>query len=240
MYTAAHLAGIVEAGTGRVLTDAFERSLRPGEQDEIAWAAEPGPVSARALLNGRAGAPVELVLGRREVSETELVALVLNAADLESRLAESGRTWGEFSRASVEIYANFERIAAFDYALRPACSGGARLCWWNRSGGIDHHTFEVCREQGVDVEKSSVRTGGRSRVLTSRLRKTAFAATAPATRARAERLAALAAAPQVWLAEGDRFVPVELSEKRVVTHDEQMTEIGFRFEHTEVEPYPAC
>jgi hypothetical protein len=237
--TTPHIAGIVEAGTGRMLTESFERRIGPGDQDEIAWVAEPGPVSARALFRGAADVPEEVFLGRYEVPGTEPVALVLNASHLANLLAERQSAWGDFHAMTVEIYSNYEQIAGFDYTLCPENPDGVRMCWWNRYGGIDHYRFEAGREQGVDVERSAVRIGDRNLVLASRLRKTGLAVAARTTRAGAERLAEIAAAPQVWLVEGERFIPVEITEKQIVTHNEELTEIGFRFTHTRAELYPA-
>lgn len=233
-----HTAGVVEAGLDRVLTDALERSLGPDEQDEIGWVASPGPVSARALFSGPCGG-IELFLGRHEAPAARMVALVLNGAHLADRLAEKRRAWRDFDEMTVEIHANFARIAVVRYTLRPACAAGARLCWWNRLGGIDHHRFEEYRRRGVAIERSAVSLAGGIRTIDSRLRRTGQLVTTGADPAAAERIAAAAAAPRVWLIEADLFTPVEIVDRQIALRDERPAEISLRFEYTEVELYPA-
>jgi len=238
LCTTPHTAGIVEAGLDRVLTEALERSLGPEDQDEIGWVASPGPVSARALFSGPHGG-IELFLGRHEAPAARMVALVINGEHLSGRLAEKRRTWRDFDEMRVEIHANFVRIAEIRYTLRPACAAGARLCWWNRLGGIDHHRFEEYRRAGVTIERQVVNLSGGIRTIGSRSRRTGQLVTTCADPAVADRIADAAAAPRVWLVEGERFVPVEIVDRQIALRDERPTEIALRIEYAEVERYPS-
>lgn len=206
-----HTAGVAALEPNEPMSDAPRRSLAAGEQDEIAWVADTGTVFARALFSTEENETVEMRLDEREVAQPEIVALILNADDLDLRLRERGKKWGDFRAFSVEIHTALGRVARFDYRIRAANGSGRRLAWWNRYGGVDFHTFEAVRREEAVVE--------RNLPVSSRSRRAWTLATAASTREQGRWLAALAAAPRVWAVEGDRFIPVEVADSKVSVFD---------------------
>ncbi len=220
-----HTAGVAAVATNEPMCEAGPRSLARGEQDEISWVGAKGPVCARALFPDGGQKPIGVELGRVELSEPHLIALIVNADHLDRLLAVQGRAWDEFTRFSVELDFGDQKIAVFEYRIRPLNPRATRLAWWNRRGGVDLHTFEA------SVEHRAFEAAG------SRVERTLR--TACTTRAQALRLAEIPGAPRVWIVEGDTHIPVKAAvEKTFPIDDTEETVLEIRVAEIEKIPFP--
>ena len=227
-----HTAGIVPAGMNELLCENIIRYLGDSEQDEICWIAGEGPVSARILFPVSGSDPVEIPLGQKEVAKPKILALILNSKHLNLLLQKQGKKWNDFSAFSVEIYASYELMARLEYRIRPHNCSKTRFGWWNRQGGIDFYSFEVCRKEEMQVVKQQLLAGEKKVNLTARSTKTGIVATACTTRKNAEWIARIAAAPQVWIVENEQFVPVGISSLNIPIYDPDLSEVEIHFEYS--------
>ena len=218
-----HTAGVEAVGRNEPLTVRRSRSLAADEQDEIGWVAAEGTVFARALFPLDGAECVELHLGRAEVSEPRLLALILSAPNLVEWLLQRGYRWEDFPGFVVEIHAGYQLMARFEYRIRPIHPRKTRIAWWNRRGGIDFHTFEHVKNEGRTIEKSTAEIAGRTLVLGAQARRQKTVATARTTCAEAEHLSEIAGAPQVWVVEDGEAVPVETPGGTFVPDDPDRT-----------------
>lgn len=219
-----HIAGKVAVTTNRLLSGRLNRTLGEDEQDEVSWIAEEGPVSARAIFQGKNGS-LEIYLGRREVKEREMVTLILNGSHLGKLLAQQERKWADFSTMSVLIHHDFQPVGELSCRLDDPNEGKTRLCWWNRYGGIDYHTFESPPETVMIRAKEAISAGNGTVVLPSKSHKKIKAATAYTTEKQAEELAELLSSPQVWLVQEAHFIPVTITGDRLITRNDRITEL---------------
>ena len=186
-----HTAGVDPVETNQPMCDLAVRSLDADEQDEIGWIASEGVVFARALFRVD-GETVDIHLGRMEVSEPKMLALILNAGHLGELLLQRGVRWDDFSSFAVEIHSSYRPMACFEYRIRPHNCRKTRLAWWNRYGGIDFHTFEGVRSEERKIEKNTVPAGDRTLNLSAKGYRQKNILTACTTRAQAERLSGIA------------------------------------------------
>ena len=222
--TQAHTAGIVPVGTNEPMCAPGGRALAENEQDEITWVAGTGSVFARACFAVGGKEPVEIHLGRAEVTASRMLALIVNGSDLARRLSQQGRVWDDFARFTVELHFDYKKIAAFDYRILPKNPRKTRLAWWNRHGGIDLHSFESTLENRL-FEKGLGRV---EKILR----------TACTTKAQALRLSEIPGAPRAWIVEGDAVRPVRVCrEKAFPVDDLEKTALEIRVTESEKIPF---
>jgi hypothetical protein len=226
-----HTAGIVPVGMNEPMCERPIRRLADNEQDEICWVAGEGNVFARALFPVEGTDAVEIHLGRREMSAPGMLALILNSRHLDTLLQQRGMKWEYFREFTVEIHADYQPMARFEYRIPPHNCGKIRFAWWNRHGAIDHYSFESLQKEEITVSKRQIEAGDRKWNLSAQSRKTGVAATACSTRSHSEWLAGMAAAPRVWVACGERYVPVEITDPKITTWDPEHPEIEIHFEY---------
>jgi hypothetical protein len=209
-----HTAGIVPVGMNEAMCDPGLRSLGPDEQDEIGWVAGAGTHFARALFPITGKDPLEIQLGRIEIAEPRMLALIVNSDDLDLGLQQRGWGWDDFDRFTVEIHFNYQKITAFEYVVRPSNRSKTRLAWWNRQGAIDFHSFESTSREERLFEKREADTGNRKMPVSAQCQLIRTLHTAHTTREQALRLSQIVGSPQVWIAEGDTFIPVEIRSEK--------------------------
>lgn len=197
-------ASIFYAGTGEATVPSFitamplQRLIAPSEQDEL------------TLLS----------------DESPWITITAEGPDGENR-----RTFNTFNsfvnpfRINADDFPGAERITVearsggkVEYTVVPAPQGARRIAWRSRAGSIEHYTFPIETETAVEVSKSRIRgtegcstvavaTGGRMRLRS-----------AYETREMLESLAEIVASPEVWLADGEQYVPVDVTTDRAVVH----------------------
>lgn len=96
------------------------------------------------------------------------------------------------------------------YTVIPPQHGAQRLAWRSSAGSIEHYTFPVLRETTVRAEKVRAEGPGGPVAVVIGTERESLLASAYERRAVVESLAELTAAPEVWLAEGDEYTPVEV------------------------------
>ena len=232
-----HTAGILPVALNEPMTGQKIRFLGEDEQDEIGWIAEKGPVFARALFPVKGNEPLDIHLGRMEVDEPRMLGLVINSGHLDQRLRERDYRWGDFSRFILEIHSSHRVVSRFEYRIRPHNCHKTRLAWWNRYGAIDFYSFETIREIKYNIEKKQVGHESRKRNTVSTSRPEIRVATACATREQIQWLSGIAGAPQVWVEEKERFVPVEMLDFSLPVYHPDRTDFEIRFQYAEGSPF---
>lgn len=103
-----------------------------------------------------------------------------------------------------------------DYALLPAPQGSVRLAWRSAAGGVEHYTFPVVRTERIKAAKRRA-YGPEGYVAAAECERRWLLVSAYETQEVLHALAELLATPDVWIAEGDRYTPVEvLTDETVV------------------------
>ncbi|MCM1151265.1 MAG: hypothetical protein NC209_06515 [Alistipes sp.] len=195
-------ASVYYAGTESATVPSFittmplQRLIAPGEQDELTLLSEEAP----------------------------WITITAEGPDGQTR-----RTFTTFNsyvnpfRLHADDFPGAERIAVesrsggkVEYTVLPAPQGARRIAWRSSAGSIEHYTFPTEAETTVEVSKTRIRGAeGRSTVAVAteqclRLRS------AYETPEVLEALAGIVASPEVWLAEGDRYIPLDVTTDRAV------------------------
>lgn len=104
------------------------------------------------------------------------------------------------------------------YTVVPVLSGGRRLAWRSSAGGIEHYTFPI--EKSTTAESTKTRAYGAEGHLTAAActEQRTTLISAYETRAALEALAEITASPDVWLAQGDAYTPVDVTTSTAVVH----------------------
>ena len=92
------------------------------------------------------------------------------------------------------------KCGSVSYTVVPTVSGGRRLAWRSSAGSIEHYTFPI--EKSVTAETVKDRAYGTDGHLTAVL----------------EALGEITASPEVWLAEGGGYTPVDVTTPAAVVH----------------------
>lgn len=169
----------------------LRRLIGPGEWDELTMLSQ-GPLQATVTAKGPTGEQT-----RSYVSGASLVKLFrLRAADF----PEAEQLTVDFGSVGSVVYS----VSRFPHDAR-------RLAWRSRAGSLEHYTFPT--EAATEIGATKTRVLGPDGYATAaaeeerriRLRS------ACETRAAAEALAEIVAAPDVWLIVGDRYEPVDVA-----------------------------
>ncbi len=185
------LWGIRPGVEWRALTDAPEMQiLNPGEIDEIAVIVS-GELGIRLFFEGADPFSIEA----ESLSTQDIVVVVVNRNDLESRILAAGKNPGDYTSVRIALDLDGAPVLSRTYQLPPLPTQGVRTAWVNPYGMVDHYTFPVLLSESV--------TAGNKTVLAL------ASAFEPAARMR--QLAYMAASPKVWLIEGENAVEVGCS-----------------------------
>ena len=102
------------------------------------------------------------------------------------------------------------------YSVIPARQEAVRLAWCSRAGSVEHYTFPVMQTAIVrSIRQQAYGTDGRT-VATAETDRETMLVSAYEGRQVLEALAELTAAPEVWIAGGDVYTPVDIATDEAV------------------------
>ena len=102
------------------------------------------------------------------------------------------------------------------YTVIPALEGALRLAWRSSAGSVEHYTFPVVRTSTIRVDKQRAEgPEGRVAAVVGTDRETLLVS-AYESRPILEALAEVAAAPEVWLADGNAYTPADVTTDEAV------------------------
>lgn len=232
-----HTAGIVSSGMNEPLCEPVVRRISEDEQDEICWVADKGPVSARVLFPLPDEDSIEIYLGRKEIDDPKILALIINGENLSSLLQQRGYIWNDFSLFTVEIYASHQLMSRIEYRIRPYNNDNVRLGWWNRQGAIDMYSFEAVKEINYKAEKEQVVTNGVTLQYSGSGYKEMSVVTGCSTRQHDQWIAQIIGAPQVWVEQNQAWTPVKILNTTLPLYNPEKTEIEIRFAESVPTPF---
>lgn len=224
-----HTAGIRSAEPYTLLRENESYWLGEGEQDEICWIAKTGNLSAKALFPVDGEDSVEIGLGNINVSEKTMIALVLNSKHLEEEIRIQGKKWSDLTHFFVEIYTEEELKIRIEYRIKPHNCGKIRMAWWNCYGGIDFYSFETVTEETAITEKTNTPDNRLNFPKKTKIQKKA--STTWGYKKKAQWLAGMMAAPQVWMEENGTFIPVKIQDNKMTVQHPEKNAIEISFEY---------
>ena len=123
------------------------------------------------------------------------------------------------SSISVRITTGSQLIGQIDYVVVPANASGCRLAWRSSAGSIEHYTFPVIKSVTQKIRKEQVltdRNGYENFSIRNERTTTLSSAFEPA--AVTEALAEIAASPQVWRIDGNKYEEMDiLTEEQTIS-----------------------
>ncbi len=105
-----------------------------------------------------------------------------------------------------------------EYTVIASPKGAQRIAWRSRAGSLEHYTFPTEAVSVAETKKTHVRNAQGTGTLIEERRRRTLLRSAYETREVLEALAEIIAAPQVWLAEADGYVPVEVLTNEATVH----------------------
>ena len=215
------------AAAGRTVTALVEAATTGGAVEAVSPARtfRPGAGSAEApcLLTSMPlsrlipdGACDELTLLTDGPCTVTVTALAGDTASAESyRAAEAGL---HLFRLDLRDFPDAESLTVdagecgtVVYAVIPARQEAVRLAWRSRAGSVEHYSFPVVQTAVVrSVRQQAYGPDGRTAATAETDRETVLAS-AYEGRQVLEALAELTAAPEVWIADGDSYTPVDIA-----------------------------
>lgn len=232
-FTTPHTAGIEKIEVNGLMSDARERRIGPDEQDEIPLLVDAGNLTARIIFNDKQGDCMEIGLGSLDFSSKHLATIVINTGNLLEIMETQGKNWEDFISMAVPIYNKGVLICEIRYRMMPHNCNKTRLCWWNRYGAIDYYTFETAGPTEESITREQIDYNGRSRQTLGTSHKTGSVTTTSTTKEQAEWLAGCATSPQVWIADGANFIPIEITDDRLMIHDKNATALTLHYRHSD-------
>lgn len=217
-------AGLDTLPGGQLLSDAPQDvRIAPDEQDELAFLAPGGTLTARALLAGPDAGETSVVLATARMAEG-LAALRLDMPEIGIKLAASEQKQIT-GYHTLEVTVDNDGTPLFSRRYRLGTTNGKRirLCWWNRYGQIDYYTLYEPEEVRLEIEKQRIYTPEGYKTVSSAAQTLIRAATEYEPRATRRWLGETAASPRAWIASGREFVPADIVTERIVTDARRMT-----------------
>ncbi|WP_281511631.1 hypothetical protein [Alistipes finegoldii] len=227
------IAAVVEAGMTPAGETAGETAPANGEKavsPERTFLPRRNIVAAPALLTAMPsvrtispGESDELTLLCDEACTITVTAQAGDSATAESYRTKSGgvlvfrldtRDFPDAETLTVDA----GKCGSVSYTVVPTVSGGRRLAWRSSAGSIEHYTFPI--EKSVTAETVKDRAYGTDGHLTAaaRTERRTTLVSAYETRAVLEALGEITASPEVWLAEGGGYTPLDVTTPAVVVH----------------------
>ena len=112
---------------------------------------------------------------------------------------------------TVRIATAGQTVAEIGYTVVPKCNEGCRIAWRSRAGSIEHYTFPVVKSVVQKIRKEQVLTDDAGyEDISIRDERTTTLASAFEPAAVIEALAEIAASPQVWKIDGDKYEEVDI------------------------------
>ena len=112
---------------------------------------------------------------------------------------------------TVRIATAGQTVAEIGYTVVPKCDEGCRIAWRSRAGSIEHYTFPVVKSVVQKIRKEQVLTDDAGyEDISIRDERTTTLASAFEPAAVIEALAEIAASPQVWKIDGDKYEEMDI------------------------------
>lgn len=188
-------------------------SIRPGERDEIPLIPREGTTAPKITFTHGGVLHTDLSLGGAPYVTSPLAVVV----DVDTVLAAwrrlTGAAYDALAEFTVEVCSEEARI----YTLDHYGSGGVRLAWLNRFGGVDYHTFPTVRQTLFEGSRTRVATINGFRTLATAAAQSTRLVSAPCSEGESMWLSEIFSSPVVWRIAGTAFERVEVSAGRVET-----------------------
>lgn len=175
--------------------DAFAPHHAYGESDEITCCI-PGQHTVTVTSDITAEALTYNAIGGEELTLFRLNtrSFLPSVGTITVRIATAGQT-----------------VAEIGYTVVPKCDEGCRIAWRSRAGSIEHYTFPVVKSVVQKIRKEQVLTDDAGyEDISIRDERTTTLASAFEPAAVIEALAEIAASPQVWKIDGDKYEEVDI------------------------------
>lgn len=175
--------------------DAFAPHHAYGESDEITCCI-PGQHTVTVTSDITAEALTYNAIGGEELTLFRLNtrSFLPSVGTITVRIATAGQT-----------------VAEIGYTVVPKCNEGCRIAWRSRAGSIEHYTFPVVKSVVQKIRKEQVLTDDAGyEDISIRDERTTTLASAFEPAAVIEALAEIAASPQVWKIDGDKYEEVDI------------------------------
>jgi hypothetical protein len=184
--------------SGLLTTMPLQRLIAPGECDEVTMLTIDTP-----WMTVRAAGPGGTKERNYSTRNTVVQVFRLNTADFPGA-ERITLTTGEGQTV--------------EYTVIASPKGARRIAWRSRAGSLEHYTFPTEAVSVAETKKTRVRNAQGTGTLTEERRRRTLLRSAYETREVLEALAEIIAAPQVWLAEADGYVPVEVLTNEATVH----------------------
>lgn len=198
--------------------------IAPEQGDEIPLYTDISAMYAEIVLDPE-GTKRRIRLAEKG-KRTGLCALYLSMPHVARRMAELG--WGtpeEYRTMELQLITEFDELALTRrYALEKAAPRTLRLCWWNRYGQIDYHTFKRT-ETTLNIDKQRIYSLQGYKTTGCRTETVHELVSDYLTEEGIQWLHELAAAPRVWIDDGQAFRPVEVLTRQVVMGGEALARL---------------
>lgn len=102
------------------------------------------------------------------------------------------------------------------YTVIPARQEAVRLAWRSRAGSLEHYSFPVVRNTSLLITKQRTEGPGGEPASAAEVAREMQLVSAYERQEVLEALAEAASSPEVWLAEGDGYIPAEVLTEEVV------------------------
>lgn len=150
------------------------------------------------------------------VAQRGIVTLAVVMADLRQQLEAAGVAVGEVTAVTLSVTVAGEEKLRVRYRIVQRVAGSVRLCWFNRSGGCDCHTFAPAVGERRTVTKAwYAGSGGRDAQVTA-CRQEVTLTSGYLPEQWLQGVAELAEAPLVWRLGGAEPVPVTVEVPEMV------------------------
>lgn len=199
--------------------------ITPNQGDEINMYADLSRMYADVVLDP-ANRNQRIRLAEKQ-AQIGLFSLYFSMPHLAQKIEESELgTLDEYNNLELQLITEYDELVfKRQYTLIKPTPNTLRLCWWNRYGQIDYHTFKQT-ETTVLIDKK--------RIYTSQGYKTTGCQTETRynlisdylNNQQMQWLHELAAAPKAWIDNGNTFLPVEILTQQVVTAGENLSQMN--------------
>lgn len=215
-------AGIETLTYDRFLTRAPGiKTIASDETDELSFLYTGQRVVASITFTGATENPVIEVTSWQGTAG--LLTFCLNMNRLAETLEEAGKgKLKDYYGIQVTITETGRPPLSQNYRLAETTPQSVRLCWWNEYGQIDYYTFRGNATKETNVSKQNIYTSIGYKTTESYTETRFRLLSGFENNATMEWIAALVAAPGVWIAEGGDSIPVDVLTDRVLTRSEQI------------------
>lgn len=194
-----------------------ERTIRSGEDDELAFLAEEGELIAEVAMQGTT---VETFTADQLTINTP--RMVVFTFDTASLLAHSQEP-DSVESFEISILANGTKRMVVKYRIGKAATNSVRLCWLNTSGAFDYHTFTVLHSRESRISKGRMISQSGHRTLHSAAEEHLTILCKPMAEKEMEALAELAGSPKVFICRNKSYLLADITTDKITLSSQQLT-----------------